>query len=82
VIFSKKKIRRIDLKVCFPEYTGGNDSKAGTDFLTQKFISLNRVETKTVYCHVTCATDTENIAYVFAAVKDIILRLSLTKSGI
>jgi len=77
-----EKIERIDLKVCFPEYTGGHDAKKGTLFLKDKFIGLNRIPSKSIYPHITCATDTENITFVFAAVRDIVLRLSLMKSGI
>jgi G-protein alpha subunit len=36
---------------------------------------------KHVYPHVTCATDTENIRFVFSAVKDIILHRTLIASG-
>uniref|UniRef100_A0A8C5TS91 Uncharacterized protein n=1 Tax=Malurus cyaneus samueli TaxID=2593467 RepID=A0A8C5TS91_9PASS len=32
---------------------------------------------KIIYSHFTCATDTENIRFVFAAVKDTILQLNL-----
>jgi len=32
---------------------------------------------KTIYSHFTTATDTENIRFVFAAVKDTILQLNL-----
>lgn len=32
---------------------------------------------KTLYSHFTCATDTENIRFVFVAVKDTILRHNL-----
>jgi GTPase SAR1 family protein len=76
-----EKIQRVDLKVCFPEYTGGCDSKAGTTFLRDKFSSLNRNKQKSIYCHVTCATNTDNISYVFNAVRDIILRISLAKTS-
>jgi len=75
-----EKIERIDLNVCFPEYTGGCDAKKGTLFLKDKFISLNRTKSKPIYCHITCATNTDNISYVFAAVRDIVLRISLSKS--
>lgn len=37
----------------------------------------NEDKDKTIYSHFTCATDTENIRLIFAAVKDTILRLNL-----
>jgi len=80
-IFNEKS-ERIDLKVCFPEYTGGCDPKQGTLFLKDKFSSLNRNPRKMIYIHVTCATSTENITFVFGAVKECIVRSSLMLSGI
>eukprot|EP01104_Vermistella_antarctica_P021099 TRINITY_DN932_c0_g1_i1.p1 TRINITY_DN932_c0_g1~~TRINITY_DN932_c0_g1_i1.p1 ORF type:complete len:357 (+),score=75.89 TRINITY_DN932_c0_g1_i1:146-1216(+) len=73
----QEKIERVDLSVCFPEYTGGNDFKAGSQFLKEKFTSLNRNKAKTIYSHRTCATDTENVRFVFSVVKDIVLRASI-----
>ena len=35
-----------------------------------------------VYPHETCATDTENVKFVFNAVKDVILQGNLRDSGI
>ena len=41
------------------------------------FVDLNPDSDKIIYSHFTCATDTENIRFVFAAVKDTILQLNL-----
>lgn len=41
------------------------------------FVELNPDPEKVIYSHITCATDTENIRFVFAAVKDTILQLNL-----
>ncbi|EHB02791.1 Guanine nucleotide-binding protein subunit alpha-11 [Heterocephalus glaber] len=38
---------------------------------------LPRIRCKIIYSHFTCATDTENIHFAFAAVKDTILQLNL-----
>lgn len=77
-----QKIQSVDLSVCFSDYTGGCDYKAGCDYLKNKFISLNRNKDKVIYTHITCATDTENIRFVFDSVRDIVLRVSLERSGI
>ena len=37
---------------------------------------------KDVYVHITCATDTNNVAAVFNACKDIILKQSLKDAGL
>ena len=53
---------------------GPNTFQDTTNFIRDKFVSLNRhPEKKTVYTHVTCATDTDNIQFVFDSVVDIII---------
>ena len=47
-----------------------------------KFLERNRNSKKDVYVHITCATDTNNVAAVFNACKDIILKQSLKDAGL
>ncbi|XP_023839262.1 guanine nucleotide-binding protein G(q) subunit alpha [Salvelinus sp. IW2-2015] len=62
----------------FPEYDGPQqDPQAGREFILKMFLDLNPDSDKIIYSHFTCATDTENIRFVFAAVKDFILQLNL-----
>ncbi|XP_029472333.1 guanine nucleotide-binding protein subunit alpha-14 isoform X2 [Rhinatrema bivittatum] len=62
----------------FPEYTGPKqDGKAARDFILKLYQDQNPDKEKVIYSHFTCATDTENIRFVFAAVKDTILQLNL-----
>jgi len=77
----QEKMKRTDLKVCFPDYTGGLDYKAGIAFIKEKFLSLNRDPSKNLYSHVTCATDTQNIKFVFSAVQDLVIQSTLNKFG-
>eukprot|EP00163_Fabomonas_tropica_P007430 TRINITY_DN1713_c2_g5_i2.p1 TRINITY_DN1713_c2_g5~~TRINITY_DN1713_c2_g5_i2.p1 ORF type:complete len:353 (-),score=128.43 TRINITY_DN1713_c2_g5_i2:366-1424(-) len=77
----KEKIAQTDLSVCFPEYTGGKDFDNASKFITDKFLELNKNPNKTVYTHLTCATDTKNVKVIFAAVKDTIVQTSLKKAG-
>lgn len=76
------KITKVPLTVCFPEYDGGPDFDAAQEFLKFQFASKNRNADKQIYMHVTCATDTTNVAAVFNAVKDIIIRKSLNEAGL
>jgi GTPase SAR1 family protein len=78
----QEKIKRIDLNVCFPEYTGGKDYAKAVKFITDKFLAQNENPAKIIYPHVTTATDTNNITVVFNASKDIILRKALDSAGI
>ena len=62
----KEKIKTHDLQVCFPNYTGGYDSKAGVKYISQKFNEKNKnPDTKKIFTHVTCATNTEQLKDLF-----------------
>jgi GTPase SAR1 family protein len=78
----EEKIGKVSLRTCFPEYGGADNYEEGVAFLTAQFTSRNRTPDKQVYAHVTCATDTSNVAMVFNAVKDIIIRKSLGDAGL
>jgi GTPase SAR1 family protein len=74
----EEKIKVSHLSDYFPDYTGPKgDAEEAKKFILQMFADLNPDEHKTIYPHFTCATDTENIRFVFAAVKDTILQLNL-----
>jgi len=78
----EEKIKRVDLTVCFPEYSGGKDYNKASQYIQERFLAQNENPSKIVYPHITCATDTGNITVVFNAVKDIILRKALDSAGI
>ncbi|XP_018517847.1 guanine nucleotide-binding protein G(q) subunit alpha [Lates calcarifer] len=74
----EEKIMYSHLVDYFPEYDGPQrDVKAGKEFILDMFVSLNPNEKKIIYSHFTCATDTDNIRFVFRAVKDHILQENL-----
>lgn len=62
----------------FPASLGPKkDAIHAREFILKMFVDLNPDSEKIIYSHFTCATDTENIRFVFAAVKDTILQLNL-----
>lgn len=70
----RDKVKKIDISVCFPEYTGGLNYEKGIDFIRSKFLNSNRnSDYKQIYPHVTCATDTNQIKFVFDAVSAILV---------
>uniref|UniRef100_A0A8C3I246 Guanine nucleotide-binding protein subunit alpha n=1 Tax=Chrysemys picta bellii TaxID=8478 RepID=A0A8C3I246_CHRPI len=74
----EEKIMYSHLISYFPEYTGPKqDVKAAREFILKLYQDQNPDKEKVIYSHFTCATDTENIRFVFAAVKDTILQLNL-----
>lgn len=68
----KEKIQKVDLNVCFKEYTGGLEYNAASTYMKEQFCKA--AKEKKVYCHFTMATDTENISFVFSAIRDIVVR--------
>lgn len=76
----KREIARIACltQYCSCYWTGPKqDVKAAREFILKLYQDQNPNKEKVIYSHFTCATDTENIRFVFAAVKDTILQLNL-----
>ncbi|MBN3297823.1 GNA14 protein, partial [Amia calva] len=70
-----KKDARRELKLLL--LGAKQDAESAKRFILKMYQDQNPDKEKTVYSHFTCATDTENIRFVFAAVKDTILQLNL-----
>src|SRR5271169_4025779 len=64
----KEKLPVSPMKNYFPDYEGGEDYASACDYILNRFVSLNQHETKQIYTHFTCATDTTQIRFVMAAV--------------
>ncbi|CAB3366324.1 Hypothetical predicted protein [Cloeon dipterum] len=74
----EEKIMYSHLVDYFPEFDGPQrDAIRAREFILQMFVDMNPDSEKIIYSHFTCATDTENIRFVFAAVKDTILQSNL-----
>jgi len=78
----KEKLPISPMKNYFPDYEGGSDYAAACDYILNRFVSLNQHETKQIYTHFTCATDTMQIRFVMAAVNDIIIQENLRMCGL
>lgn len=78
-----EKIEKSPLTMCFPEYTGSNTYEEAAAYIQMQFENLNkRKDTKEIYTHFTCATDTNNIQFVFDAVTDVIIKNNLKDCGL
>ncbi|CAF0888625.1 unnamed protein product [Brachionus calyciflorus] len=78
-----EKIKHSPLKICFPEYAGHNTYDHTSLYIKSKFEELNKSpQHKEIYVHFTCATDTENIKFVFDSVTDIIIKNNLKDCGL
>ncbi|XP_040850449.1 guanine nucleotide-binding protein G(i) subunit alpha-2 isoform X2 [Ochotona curzoniae] len=79
----EEKITHSHLTICFPEYTGANKYDEASSYIQSKFEDLNkRKDTKEIYTHFTCATDTKNVQFVFDAVTDVIIKNNLKDCGL
>ncbi|CAM9696386.1 unnamed protein product [Ascophyllum nodosum] len=62
------------------DFKGACTFDRGVSYFLEKFNAANTAK-KTVYHHVTCATDSENIEVVFNSCKDTVLRSNFRTSG-
>jgi len=68
----KEKLKIKNITNVFPEYTGGQTFENATSYIQDRFVSLNRTP-HSIYTHLTCAVDTDNIILIFNAVRETIL---------
>lgn len=73
-------------KCVFPLFffpPGQNTFEDAANYIKKQFLDLNiRKQDKEIYCHLTCATDTQNVKFVFDAVTDIIIKENLKDCGL
>ncbi|CAO3701317.1 unnamed protein product [Rhizopus microsporus] len=78
----KEKLQKHPLKESFSDFTGPETYESARDYILNRFVSLNQSDSKQIYSHFTCATDTEQIKFVMAAVNDIIIQNNLRDVGL
>lgn len=67
----------------FDYFVGANTYEEASSYIRMKFENLNkRKDQKEIYTHLTCATDTNNIQFVFDAVTDVIIKNNLKDCGL
>lgn len=76
----EEKIRFVPI-ASVPEF-GDFDGEVGhfdksCDYFLQKFLARNKLKTRNIYFHVTCATDKDNVQVVFEACREVILKRML-----
>ncbi|KAI8334763.1 guanine nucleotide-binding protein subunit alpha [Chlamydoabsidia padenii] len=78
----KEKLQREPFSESFPDFTGPETYDDASDYILNRFVSLNQSDSKQIYTHFTCATDTLQIKFVMAAVNDIIIQNNLKDVGL
>jgi len=76
------KIKKVPLNVCFKEYTGPNEYEPASQFIETQFLQTIKNTQKLVYVYKTCATDTNNVKFIFKAVKDVFITVYLQQMGL
>ncbi len=78
-----KKIERVPLTVAFPDYKGKQDYADGMAFLLKEVKAIDRSppNTREIFAHETCATDTMAVKAVFEAVTATLLSQALEIGG-
>jgi len=69
----EEKIKKVNITVAFPDYDGPQAFKDAAEYIQDQFIALNENPEKSIYPHITQATDTNNIKTVFEAVRSIVV---------
>jgi len=78
----RDKLQRVPLSKYFTEYKGKNEFEPAIEFMKLKFGELNQNPSRPIFQHVTCATDTSNIRFVFESVRKIVIAQNLRASGL
>lgn len=77
-VFGQLKILK-----CDSVFLGSNTYEEAAAYIQCQFEDLNRrKDTKEIYTHFTCATDTKNVQFVFDAVTDVIIKNNLKECGL
>jgi len=80
-LLQQKLQRGRSIRVAFPDYPGNDEYEEVVEYIRNAFL-MRLNNSRRVYTHVTCATDTENVKFVFEAVADTILRQVLVTAGL
>lgn len=78
----KQKLPRVPISKFFPDYRGGADYDAACNYFKRRFEALNNSESKQIYPHFTCATDTGQIKFVMDSVEKIIINNMLSSANL
>ena len=63
-------------------FPGAQEYGEAAAYIQAQFEAKNKSTAKEIYCHMTCATDTQNVQFVFDAVTDVIIANNLRGCGL
>lgn len=77
----EKKVKKVDLNVCFPTYKGGLAYEPALEYIKYRFLACRKDKLKPIYILETTATNTQNMQFIFESMVDIVERQNLQASG-
>jgi len=79
----EEKIKHKPLTMCFADYEGDNTFEEAAEYIKQQYMNEIRGNNqKQLYCHITCATDKNNVEKVFDDVQHTIVQNALRYNGL
>lgn len=78
----KEKVSKVDMGKTWPKYTGGHDYEKAKDYIEGMYRDRDPVPTRSLFTHVTDATNTKNIDFVWEASKKAIIENRIKASGL
>ncbi|XGW01595.1 hypothetical protein V3C99_014038 [Haemonchus contortus] len=81
-LFEKKIGHGKSLRIAFPNYKGAENYDEASKYIEAQFNAANENHEKSIYTHLTCATDTEQVQFVLDSVLDTILSSKLKGCGL
>jgi len=85
-LFQEKLLeKKVPLTGIFPDFKITNPDDLfndATTYIRKQFEKRNKNPTRKVYSLVTCATDPDNVKFVFRSVNDIVIKRALTEGGL
>jgi guanine nucleotide-binding protein G(i) subunit alpha len=73
----KEKIKICALEKYFEDYDGKDDFESAKEFISAKYLTLNKQPTRRIYTHYTTAIDTENMNFIIHSIIDMMVRNKL-----
>uniref|UniRef100_A0A8R1IGG3 Uncharacterized protein n=1 Tax=Caenorhabditis japonica TaxID=281687 RepID=A0A8R1IGG3_CAEJA len=67
---------------CNMFFPGPQERDSALDYIRKRFVALNKNKKRSIYEHVTCATDTQQIQVVIDSVIDVVIQHTMQKVGI
>lgn len=77
----REKLKKARVADYFPDYDGPNECDPVVDFFQNRFRSLDR-SGRNIYTHITFPSDPDQVRFILAYIKDIIIQADLRSSGL